>query len=84
MYLKDKRTLISRNGKVLKEIYCPEKVRPEHIQEDKFGGGSLCLKCNKRIVDTDFVTEKELEIALRRDPNLCLKINLVNPIFEVI
>jgi len=84
MFVKDKRTLISRNGKILKEINCPEKVRSEHVQESNLEGLNLCIKCNKAIIDTDFLTEKELEAALTEDPDLCLKINLVNPIFEVI
>ena len=84
MFVKDKRILISRSGKVLKEIDCPEKVRSQHLQESSLEGVSLCIKCDKKIIDTDFLSEKELEAALTEDPDLCLKINLVNPIFEVI
>ena len=84
MFVKDKKVLISRKGEILKEIHCPENLRPEDLKNDNLPGSSLCLKCSKRIIDTDFLTETELEKALKQDPDICLKLNLVNPIFEVI
>ena len=73
--------IYSEGGTLLKTINCPKKVSSGSLirKSDKL---MLCSICEKNIVDTDYVSEKELVEILEKDENTCLKIDRLNPIFR--
>ena len=75
------RKIYSEKGVFLKTINCPKNVSNDSLirKSDKL---LLCSNCKKDIVDTDYVSEKELINLLMKDKNTCLKINRFNPMFR--
>jgi len=73
--------IYSEKGVFLKTINCPKNVSNDSLirKSDKL---MLCSNCKKDIVDTDYVSEKELVEILEKDENTCLKIDRLNPIFR--
>ena len=73
--------LYSRTGKLLKILSCPEKVQDADLKrsDNEF---LTCVACSKNVVDTDHMLEEELIELLEVKPDTCLRINLVNPLFQ--
>lgn len=78
--LKDK-TIFSSSGEKLKEINCPKRVEVKNLMLS--GDAYQCAGCNSIIHNTDFMSEEQLEALLRDDPNVCLYINTLNPLFRI-
>jgi len=69
-------------GRVLKTLSCPFKVSDSDLR----AGTDLsfeCKKCSRPVYDTDRMHEIEIVDLLNADPNACLKINRLNPIFSI-
>ncbi|MBF9038182.1 hypothetical protein LSUCC0246_06600 [Rhodobacterales bacterium LSUCC0246] len=73
--------LYTSDGKWLKTIHCPKKLKPDGLRSSKHGQ-LTCAECNHTVFDTDYMSEKQLVELLTNNPDSCLKINLANPIFE--
>lgn len=74
--------IYAENGKWLKKIDCPKSARLEDMQvvsDETF----KCSLCDHVIHDTDFMSKNDIVALLRTDPEACLKISILNPIFEV-
>jgi len=78
--IKDKK-IYTENGLLLKKIDCPKKVSVSDLQKisDK---KLLCKSCDQNILDTEYMSEKELCQILQKDKNTCLKISKLNPMFR--
>lgn len=74
--------IYAENGEWLKKIDCPKAARLEDMQVLSLKT-SHCSLCNHVIHDTDFMSENDIVALLRADPQACLKISILNPIFEV-
>ena len=66
----------------LKKIDCPKAARLLDMQVLSLKT-SHCSLCDHVIHDTDFMSENDIVDLLREDPQACLKISILNPIFEV-
>jgi len=71
------------HGEWLKEIHCPKKMTQTSLVS-KSDNTLHCAECSKTIVETGNMTEEALTAMLKTDSNICLKINVNNPIFELI
>lgn len=76
------RAIFSNDGEKLKEIHCPKRMELKDLAPSG-SGDFLCGGCEKEIINTDFMSEEQLEALLRASPNVCLYINELNPIFEI-
>lgn len=73
--------LYASDGTWLKTIYCPKKLTPDSMHSSKHGQ-LTCSECNHTIFDTDYMSEQQIIELVTKNLNSCLKINLVNPIFD--
>ena len=80
MYLKEK-NLYASNGDFLKKIQCPKYASIDNLQP-RNNNSLNCNLCEREVLDTDQFSENELETILRKNPETCLKINLLNPMFS--
>ena len=71
------------NGEWLKEIDCPKKVTQTSLVS-KPDNTLHCEECSKTIVETRNISQEALTAMLKTDNNICLKVNVNNPIFEII
>jgi hypothetical protein len=69
-------------GRELKKIECPYDVTLNELKQVD-AQKLFCNRCSKNIIDTDFMSESQIIQVLKHDKECCLKINPVNPIFEV-
>ena len=73
--------IYAEDGTYLKTINCPLNVSNQdlrQISETKFS----CEKCAKEVVQTDFLTEGEIIDLLTTNPDTCLKISVLDPLFK--
>ena len=66
----------------LKTISCTLNVSDQdlhQISETKFS----CEKCAREVVQTDFLTEDEIIDLLTANPDTCLKISVLDPLFKI-
>ncbi|MDB2454328.1 hypothetical protein N9X02_11705 [Planktomarina temperata] len=70
-----------QNGIWLKTISCPKKLAMRDLDEGSQGNYS-CIFCEKTIHNTDIMTEKQIVELSKQQPDVCLSINLKNPLFE--
>ena len=75
--------IYSENGSFLKKIDCPKKVTASDLHK-KCDKKLLCKSCDQNILDTEYMSEKELSLILENDTNICLKISKLNPMFRFI
>ena len=78
LLIKDKK--IYKDNVLLKEIHCPKNMK--HSDLEKAGQDYFCLSCNKKIINTDYLSEDELVGILLKDNTTCLSINPLNPLFK--
>ena len=78
--IKDKK-IYAEDGLLLKKIDCPKKVLVSDLQK-KSDKKLLCKSCDQNILDTEYMSEKELCQILQKDKNTCLKISKLNPMFR--
>lgn len=74
--------IYKEDGTYLKTISCPLNVREQdlhQVAETKFS----CEKCAKEVVQTDFLTENEIIDLLTANPDTCLKISVLDPLFKI-
>lgn len=82
MTLKVKNNAIyDQNGDWLKTISCPKKLAMRDLDKDIQGNYS-CKFCEKKIYNTDIMTERQIVELSKQQPDVCLSINLKNPLFE--
>ena len=73
--------IYSNKGVLLKTIHCPKKVSFNSLIR-KTDKRMLCSTCQKNLIDTNNVSEKELVDILNKDKDTCLVINRLNPMFD--
>ena len=76
------RKLYSADGSFLKEIDCPARIDADDLEENNRDTTLLCSKCSHTVFDTDFMSEDDLAELLQHQPDACLKINLMNSMFQ--
>jgi len=59
----------------VKRMNCPYKMNWDNL-EDTNSTLRKCTNCNHLIVDTEFLTDDDLLVMVRNNPNTCLKIDL--------
>jgi len=74
--------IIGDDGRVLKALSCPFKISNSDLRADTEISFE-CVKCSRPVYDTDRMQEIEIIDLLNSDPNTCLKINRLNPIFSI-
>ena len=75
--------IFTKEGEYLKSIDCPKKVSIKDLKKVK-DMSLYCNSCEKSILDTDYVSEDKLINTLKKDKNICLKINRLNPMFRFV
>lgn len=75
------KTMYASDGEKLKEISCPKDVSSSKLTK-KSDEHFSCNQCQRAVVNTDFLSEDELITLLRGNPETCLYINLMNPLFQ--
>jgi len=78
-----KNRLLKEEGKVIKTLSCPLRISNADLDRPQ-APESQCLRCNRKVVNTDWLSELQLVALLEEDPSTCLKINRYNPIFQVV
>ena len=79
--IKNKR-IYAEDGTYLKTISCQLNVGEQdlhQVSETRFS----CEKCAKEVVQTDFLTEDEIIDLLTANPDTCLKISVLDPLFKI-
>ena len=74
--------IYAEDGTYLKTISCPLNVTEQdlhQISETNFS----CEKCAREVVQTDFLTEDEIIDLLTTNPDTCLKISVLDPLFKI-
>lgn len=74
--------IYAEDGTYLKTISCPLNVSDQdlhQISDTKFS----CERCAKEVVQTDFLTEDEIIDLLTANPDTCLKISVLDPLFKI-
>lgn len=75
--------IFTKEGEYLKTINCPKKVSIKDLTKEK-NKSLYCKNCKKSILDTDYISENKLIATLKKDKNICLKINRLNPMFRIV
>ena len=75
--------IYAENGSFLKIIDCTKKITVSDLQ-NKSDKKLLCKSCNQNILDTEYMSEKDLCQILEKDKSTCLKISKLNPMFKFI
>ena len=76
------KALVDDQGTTLKTLSCPMKVSSADFQM-RDGLVSVCRHCDREIVNTDYLSEAELIALVKRDSSVCLRINRLNPVFQI-
>lgn len=75
--------LYDEPGNLLKKLSCPMRVRKNDLEVHNGEGALLvCSKCCKTIHDTDYMTESEIIDLFQKEPDACVSIHPLNPIFS--
>lgn len=74
--------IFTDNGEWLKRMACPKSVSYREMKQISHQA-ALCRECNRMVHNTDFMSESDIVDLLKDDPEACLKINILNPMFEV-
>ena len=77
------RKIFTQEGKYLKTIQCPKKILASDL-EQKDTQTLYCNNCEKDIIDTQYISEKELVKILKKNKDTCLKISRLNPMFRFV
>ena len=75
--------IFTQEGKYLKTIQCPKKILASDL-EQKDKQTLYCNNCEKDILDTQYMSEKELINILKKNKETCLKISRLNPMFRFV
>lgn len=75
--------IFTEEGKYLKTIECPNKISASDL-EQKDKQTLYCDNCEKDIIDTQYISEKELVNILKKNKDTCLKISRLNPMFRFV
>jgi len=75
--------IFTQEGKYLKTIECPKKISASNL-EQKDEQTLYCDNCEKNIIDTQYILEKELVNILKENKETCLKISRLNPMFRFV
>ena len=73
--------IFNQEGEYLKTIECPKKISSIDL-EIKDEQTLYCNNCKKDIIDTQYISEKELIKILKKNKDTCLKISRRNPMFR--
>jgi hypothetical protein len=77
------RKLYTQSGDLIKELYCPLKVRFSQLIMNS-GGNFNCNRCSKSVLETANLKEDELLKILKNNPDQCLKIDLNQSNLDII
>ena len=75
--------IFTQEGEYLKTIQCPKKISASDL-EQKDEQTLYCNNCEKVIMDTEYLSEKELVNILKKNKDTCLKISRLNPMFRFV
>ena len=81
LYIKGN-TLETSEGQYLKTIHCPKKVAMNELETQSDSANYTCTQCEKTLLNTDYLSETQVIDAVNVDPDVCLTINMLNPIFQ--
>ena len=77
----DGKDLFDQDGNWLKSINCPKLAQKKDLitHSDR---NYTCSLCEETIYNTDHMTKKAIVGLLKKNPDACLSINLMNPVFN--
>ena len=76
--------LYNSSGRLIKTLNCPKNITKNDLIAYRQADSQFrCLECEKIIHDTDRMTEVEIVELFERDPDACVSIHPLNPIFDI-
>ncbi len=69
---------------LIKKLECPFKIAWSQLEATENAGVRSCSKCDHEILDTKFLNDKMLLAVLKKNPNTCFKIDLMQKNMEVL
>ena len=82
MFTIREKKIYSDKGEFLKEIDCPMSIKNHQLIKSS-QNKLFCEQCEKTIVDTEYLSELDLEKMIKNDRKICLKISKFNPLFNL-
>jgi hypothetical protein len=82
MFTIREKKIYSDKGEFLKEIDCPMSIKNHQLTKSS-QNKLFCEQCEKTIVDTEYLSELDLEKMIKNDRKICLKISKFNPLFNL-
>lgn len=79
----DGKDIFDQDGNWLKSISCPKVAQRKDLTKGSVNN-LLCSICERKVHDTDHMTEQAIVDLLQKGPEACLSINLMNPIFDIV
>jgi hypothetical protein len=67
--------LFTDDGRFLKRLHCPEKMRWEQLSPGTSPAARSCHACEHLVHDTAMMTDQDLVALLQAKPNACLKVS---------
>lgn len=79
------KTLLDEDGKVVKQLCCPQNRGWEQLQslDAERGWQRYCGECDARVLDTAVMSPDEVLATVRSDASVCLRISLEQDNVEV-
>ncbi len=78
-----KKALYTDSDKLIKKLHCPYKKQWDNLSEND-EKSKKCLTCNEVVVDTQFFSEKELVEMVKENPDVCVKVDLLQDNIRVV
>jgi hypothetical protein len=69
------RTIYTDNGELIKKMNCPYKVHWDNLEINN-SKVRMCNKCDREIINTEYISDDELLDMIKNNPDTCLKIDL--------
>ena len=68
--------LFTDENVLIKELHCPYKIHWNELESTEGSGIRSCNICDKSITDTALLTDEDVLKLARKDPTVCLKVDL--------
>ena len=80
----NKNILFTDKGVPIKKLHCPYDSSWDDMQEQSHSKNRFCALCEREILDTQNMSEKQLILAVKKDDNTCLKVDFHQTNIEMV
>ncbi|WP_017733011.1 hypothetical protein [Nafulsella turpanensis] len=68
--------LFTNDGRLIKKLYCPLEAEWDGMEKNENPTSRTCESCNKKVFDTDLISEEVLFKMVKEDESLCVKVDM--------